>query len=426
MSESKEVSQKHLGEIGHRVAVIGIEIFGSLNEQEFDNDNYSTELYKFEDFNKLGRLTNYTLCLIGYDAFNDEIKQSNFIKQMIEATEEGVNFCFLYYNENSSSNRGTSRENVGYQVLKTFGIGDSENLNEIIREANVRQQEFRPFLRKWGATNLRFASLNEKFKSIYESDDFGVLGFSILIKNAEIFFIPYIRDHASQLDLKRGLETLIDNLLTYLAKSRIELPSWAKEFSFFTDEENLISEKNVLRVKLIELDKKLQKFDEAKSLLFHHEHHLEISLPKFLKTHLGLRIEQNETYKEDFWLIDENDEKTAISEIKSASKGFKLGMIYKLLAHKYDYDLSEDFPSLLFVNCNLQAGSYKDKDKNIDVRAYKEAARKNVLIIRIEDVIRLWEKMRQGQINEEEILNLFLNEKGWLHVKPNLEIEIKP
>ncbi len=81
---------------------------------------------------------------------------------------------------------------------------------------------------------------------------------------------------------------------------------------------------------------------------------------------------------------------------------------------------------MLFVNCNLQAGNWKDKDKPLNTEECKYIKNHNVLVIRIEDVVRLWEMKRIGEITEKEILELFLTKKGWLHITPTLQIEIKP
>ncbi len=141
---------------------------------------------------------------------------------------------------------------------------------------------------------------------------------------------------------------------------------------------------------------------------------------------MELKIFREEKFKEDFWLVDESEDKIAIAEIKSANKGFRRDMIFRVLDHKSENELAENFPTLLFVNCNLQAGSWKDKEKSLSKDEYDFAANHDVLVIRIEDVVRLWELKRLRKITKEEILNYLLIAKGWLYVNPKLEIEVKP
>lgn len=431
MSDSKEFGKKLVDNAfaeksGHRIAVIGSEIFGNLYNLKSDDGNYFQDLFRLDDLGNLERLNNYTLIILGYDSLDGSEKQAIFYKQMIEALENGTNFCFLHFNENPHSNRQSSKFNIGYQTLFEFDIGEASQVEEILHEAKILKQEFRPFLKKWGSTKIYFSELNENAKIIYETNDSDTLGFSIPIKNGEVFYLPYIRNHSSQTDLRGGLDTLIDNLLTYLAKSRIDLPKWAKEASFFSDEEIVLSKKTLLQEQIIKLENDLQKFDEAKSLLFQNEHNLEISLPKFLQTHLGLQIEQKETFNEDFWLVDEHNERIAISEIKSKSKGFRKNLVYSVLAHKETYELPDDFPSLLFVNCNLQAGNWMEKDQPLNTQDCIFVKNQNVLVIRVEDIVRLWEMKRLSKITSQEILELFLTKKGWLQITKDLEIKILP
>lgn len=420
----KLVDKAMAGKAGHRIAVIGQEIFKDIDSTEFTNETYSVSLHHQSQFDNNERLVNYTLCIVAYDAFQSDGLQNNFIKQMLEALDNGVNICFVYYTDHPTKNKHTGHDSAGATVSKKINVTPGF-LDKLAHEASIKKQEFQPFLKKWGVTNLKFESSDKNVKPLYVTDESEILGFSADFKNAEIFFLPFINT-SSRNDRKNGLETLIDNLLTYLAKSRVDLPVWAKENPFFSDEGNLLDEKEKLQKSLQEVESNLQKFDEAKSLLFHSEHHLEITLPIFLKTHLGLKIEQNETYKEDFWIVDEKREKLAIAEIKSKTKGFTKGLVGYLLAHRDHYELGDDFPALLFVNCNLQVGSWKDKDKPLNEQEYKSVANQNILVIRVEDIVRLWEMKRLEKITSEEILKLLLENRGWLQVTSKLEIKIHP
>jgi hypothetical protein len=221
------------------------------------------------------------------------------------------------------------------------------------------------------------------------------------------------------------LKTLIDCLLTYIVKSLTELRSWA-ERPFFKDERALAEQRDSLRVSLAEADAKLSTFEHAKSMLFQHEYSLESSVPRFLKNSLGLSVEREETYKEDFWVLDGENKKVAIAEVKSLVKGFRRGAIYSVLHHRDEYGLDDTFPALLVANCNLQAGSFEDKDRVIDINDCQFAAESNVLIIRIEDLVRLWDRMRTKKITPEQILPLIVGTKGWLHVNSDLDFAVIP
>ncbi len=319
------INKAFAGKIGHRIAIIGNEIFSGVNASDLQFENGSVEFFTVNDRSKINRLTSYTLCIVAYEAFSNESSyQSVFIKQMNEALEQGVSFCFVYYTEDalglSDNNSKFSQlrlRQIATQVLSDYNIGKPYRNSQIIHEGKINRNELANYLKKWGSTIIRFRDLSENVEVLYESQDEDVLGFSVSASSGKLIYLPFIRGVPNKDDIKNGLKCLIDSLLTYIAKSQIDLPVFAKDNPFFSDEEQLLEQRNSLQEKLIILEKDLQKFDEAKSLLFHNEYHLEKTLPKFLENHLGFKIEQNETYKEDFWLIDDSNKKLAIAEIKT-------------------------------------------------------------------------------------------------------------
>lgn len=76
--------------------------------------------------------------------------------------------------------------------------------------------------------------------------------------------------------------------------------------------------------------------------------------------------------------------------------------------------MSETFPALLFVNCNLQAGSWAKKEVPIQKSDYEIAAANNVLIIRVEDLVRIWDAVTEKAISLQEVLEAFKSKCGWL------------
>ncbi|MCJ7533617.1 MAG: hypothetical protein MUO64_21655 [Anaerolineales bacterium] len=124
---------------------------------------------------------------------------------------------------------------------------------------------------------------------------------------------------------------------------------------------------------------------------------------------------------EDFWLLNDKNEKAVIVEVKSMVKGFKKSAIFSLYNHREENKIDESFPALLIVNCNLQAGSWNDKDRQIDKQDYEVAAQNNILILRVEDLVRLWDAVNKGKLKPEEVLALFTSKKGWLQVNRSLE-----
>jgi hypothetical protein len=239
-----------------------------------------------------------------------------------------------------------------------------------------------------------------------------------------VVYLPFQRNHLNNLDHKLAVETLIDALLTYKSKRHRVFPGWATA-PFFREEESIQTEKSALETKLQKKEGELSVFEDAKSLLVANEGDLEVAVPKFIAEKLGIPTVRDEAYNEDFWLAEEPGKKSAICEVKSVTKGFKKGSIYELYTHRENRGLEVTFPALLFVNANLQAASWQTKDARISPQDQKTACENNVLIVRIEDLVRIWDGVRNGALKPEEVRRLFHQSKGWAEVTSELKINVR-
>lgn len=185
----------------------------------------------------------------------------------------------------------------------------------------------------------------------------------------------------------------------------------------FDTEIKLDSERNQLLRSVEAIDLQIAPYQEAKSLLVANEHDLEVAVPKFISAQLGIPTETEEKFLEDFWLLNGKKEKIAICEIKSVAKGFKKSSIYDVYNHREKYDLPDTFPALLFVNCNLQAGSWVKKNVPIQKDDYEIAVKNHVLIIRIEDLVQIWNLLATKVTTLEAVAKLLTTETGWLECK---------
>ena len=107
-------------------------------------------------------------------------------------------------------------------------------------------------------------------------------------------------------------------------------------------------------------------------------------------------------------------------------KGFKKSAIYATYNHRESNDLEDNFPALVIVNHHLQANTWKEKNKPIDKQDYELAAKDNILILRVEDLVLLWDAYRKEQIDKQTILNYIIQNRGWMKVDQNLKISFKP
>lgn len=433
------------GKAGHRVLVFGQQVFGPLTEGDVTHENASIRLAKFpEEFASLPRLLNFSLVILDYQAFKsgsaDPHLQDIFEKQMFEALDAGVTFCFVHYDEpvptydpygfstghmEQGSIDKCRATQIGFRWLVPFSIRPARHDNPIVW-GDIKRNVFKSFLDRWGASRNFFSAYNEgEFAdTIVDAGEGVALGFALNSRKGRLIFLPFQRNFTSREEITNALHSLIDCLLTYLTKSLVEVPEWAAA-PFFKEEITIKETCDELEQRLEATRALLQPFEEAKAILFQQEYTLERTVPAFIQTHLGIKTLRDETHKEDFWILNERDEKTAIAEVKSVVKGFKKKMIYDLYTHRDENKLDESFPALLVANCNLQAGSWKDKDRVIDKQDYQVAAQNNVLILRVEDLVRLWESTREGIHTSEEIYNLLMSNRGWLEVSPSFELRIR-
>ena len=191
------------------------------------------------------------------------------------------------------------------------------------------------------------------------------------------------------------------------------MPDWAKE-PLFEKERLLHARRASLLAGLEKLEAEAAPYEQAKSLLVASEHSLEIAVPAFISARLGIPTERDEKFAEDFWLLDKERKKFAICEVKSVVKGFKKGAIYDVYNHREKNGLAEDFPALLFVSFNLQAGSWAKKDTSVQAGDYRIAVSNNVLIVRVEDLVRLWEGIAEGTLLVQDVIKQLTTLTGWL------------
>jgi len=434
----KTDNQKRSDNEGHRV-LISPSITGTILKKELVHQNATIAINQFQDAE---RLKHYDLIIMPFSEFemkdqwnitSKDPYKDIFEKQALEALDEGTTFCFVHHNETTPGNFADF-STTGYHpgsedaidaCLETqagFRWIDSSKIrigrsSKIFLSADVKRGEFGTFLKKWGASYNCFRTFGDaKFDDILYSADEITIGFSICWSRGVIVYLPFQANENNRLDFKNSLLCLVDSLLTYKAKRVRELPEWAK-VPLFESETKLAAEKSSLLELLEAVDGQIVPYEEAKSLLVSNEHDLEVAVPGFISSKLGILTDRNEKFVEDFWILNNKNERKIICEVKSVTKGFKKNAIYDLFNHRERHDLAETFPAVLFVNCNLQAGSWAKKDVPIQKNDFKIAAKHHVLIVRIEDLVQIWNSLMTKTLKVDMIMNVFTTGAGWLECK---------
>lgn len=418
--------------MSYNVLLFGSNLVYDIGHNLFNHPNATVTVIDFPDrFENLDKLSDYDLVIMTFNAFISGstfyIEQERiFEKLMVDALNKGTNFCIVHYNEKLSTNLNENRKIFGYRILKQQGINTLYN-SSVYNEGNILVNEFHDFFVKWGASHLCFESDtdSEVADIIYQTEDQSVLAICSMIKSSDFIFMPFQRSSLRKNDIIMGINKLIDSLLSYIVKKSTTLPSWADE-PYFEDEEKYSVKILELEERINDLNSNISVFNEAKSLLFLREYSLENKLPQFLSKELKIETFRNEKFSEDFWILNDKSEKIIICEVKSMLKGFRKSGIYSLYNHREENNLPEKFPGIVFVNHHLQAGSWKTKDRSIDKQDYTTAFKNNILIVRIEDIVNLWDGFRKNIITRKSILELLMNTKGWLKVDRQLNISIFP
>jgi hypothetical protein len=429
------------GKAGHNILLFGNKLVGGLSKADLNHDSATIHVIPFPtNYELLERLSTYSLVILDYAAFQDGASvraepQDIFEKQMIDALDAGTSFCFVHYKEIVPGHDQYGYK-TGYMAksdiakCRDFQIGFRWLYNirphagkDLLITTDVVRNEFKPFLNKWGASYNGFTTYdNGKFDEVICNFGEFAVGFVLNFRKGRIVYLPFQRDYTRKKDLAGGLLSLIDCLITYIAKSSSDIPIWGTS-PFFQEESAIRQECDELEHKLENAFSRLRPFDAAKNLLFQSEYILESSIPRFISEYIGLKVQRDEKYKEDFWILNEAGEKNIIVEVKSMVKGFKKSAIFSLFNHREENKLDEAFPALLIANCNLQAGSWADKDRKIDKQDYEVAAQNNILILRVEDFVRLWDAVRLKKLEAKDVLSLLFSNKGWLYVNENHDVK---
>lgn len=435
-----------IGEIGtekvenhqkkYKVLVFGNDVFGS-SAPTIISDLFSVTFESFPNGWTLhNRLSNYSLVILDYSAFNIgctlyKKHQEIFEKELLEALDKGTNVCFLYYDNDAATDKWDAisipamlKNQIGYKFICT--VLQPVKSEGAIHAGNIRRGEFKTYHEKWGSGKITFFPIGEdKVDDTIVDFGEGLKAFSVNFNNGIMIYLPCQRNFDNKNDIINLLKTLIDNIITYVTKINLQVPKFAIE-PLFTQEKLLNESLLLAKKEVVKIEAQMQPFQTAKTLAFASDYRFEDMVPKFLKQQIGLITERNEKFSEDFWILDfKGKQKTVICETKSYVKGFKRAGVHAVCFHRESNDLDDTFPAIVFVNQNLNAPSWKEKETSILPQDYKVATDNNVLIVRAEDLLYMWDKLQAGKITKEEIYKLLTTNKGWLYFKADGSFEIK-
>jgi len=430
----------------HKVLLFGRKLFGDYEYGIYPHNNADIDVIPFPDrYHHLQRLANYALVVTDYAPFSDQKgvhkeQQDIFDKLAVEALDAGTTLCFVHYDEvvpeeekyshstgymNEDDCTELKQSQLGFRILNKLSIRPLK-ADQPFLSGTIKRGVFQPFLSKWGASHNCFMTYEDgKFDDIILDFSKFSIGFSIQVGHGLIIFLPFQRDFNRKEDLLQGIHTLLDCLLTYITKMQETLLGWSAT-PFFEEEKLLYIERQQIEKDLQHKNDEIKPFAVAKQLLYQAEYKLEQTVPDFIQEYLGIKTERNERYAEDFWILNDSGERIAICEVKSHVKGCKRSSIYSIFSHRDTNELDNMFPAILFVNHHMQAASWAAKDRPINKEDYQVAAKDNILVLRIEDLVRLWDLIRNELISSDTLLTMLTTSKGWLKIDSSLNINLLP
>jgi len=411
--------------------VYGIEKKGlSLPDDAITVRNYSLSFEnfktpsRFNDFDGVilfkGTFENFEWKTGGYESYlkhacdNDELDKRK--KEAALLLEQGGFICFLL--DNVFIDREDRRNFEGSDLTK-FHLNYSsfyrKNFGGRITHLNIKSDEFRSFLKVYGAANSYFESYNNRIDLRVLAEASGRCAGMIINRNS--YFIPtLIPDNRSEI-LKEYFTLLSEGLTSSYNKLQILLPDWIKEFSF-DEEAGLKEEEDEIRVRLQKLKERTDKLDQFKSILALTGDDLVESVIGLFSDGFGIVVDGKDELREDFKLLNSASEPFCLCEVKGTNKGVKREHINQADSHRERSGFDESFPSLLLINTHIKnARSIMEKDQEIANEQIRHATNMNVLMLRTIDLLGIFRMFLMGRINREELEKLLISSRGWLRVE---------
>lgn len=220
---------------------------------------------------------------------------------------------------------------------------------------------------------------------------------------------------------------LLNEFLKYTkiyVENKVSVPGWAKEINILDDYKikgeiaNIDNKLDMLLQKKKEKQSKLEQNSKVKSILYETDKKLQFEVIKILNEMLD--YEDNnfvDKMEEDYRIKKENI--TFIIETKGLSRNIKGEDISKTINHveMYEDKLEEDNIKEnvkgIYIVATQRNKKIEEREKTPD-RQLKLAERNNILIIRTEILLKLYENFKNGKIKTKEIIESLMNRTGEL------------
>ena len=223
-----------------------------------------------------------------------------------------------------------------------------------------------------------------------------------------------------------------EEIISFLKESNLinteaPVPEWFDEIQMFDDkkQKQRIEENNKkindLKEDNEEAEKIIEENNEFKSILYKQSEELVKSIFKILEDMLDCDLSEfKDNYKEDFLIIF--DDVTFVGEIKGVNRNVSNSDLSQLDNHISEREdllekeiRFENLKPILIMNTFIKRHPY-ERPKVEEVTIKKAENKYGTLIITSLELLKLYEKLKKGDIKKEDILNRFKNEIGLFEV----------
>src|SRR5581483_9274939 len=277
----------------------------------------------------------------------------------------------------------------------------------------AKDDEFKLYIHNYGvAQTVLELSLAQDFESqaIAKAEDY-IVAAELL---NQLFFLPFHTTKRDSSTAKSIVVEVTQAILDYRQKRIVEIPAWADEFQF-KSEENLYSEIGSLLEQLNERQSELQSWRDHKAILTTSGDILKNKLIRILENFFQLKIDPIDENREDAKIIDDGGNTLVLIEAKGTKKGIKREHVNQVDSHRERNELSTSIPAVLFINNEMSVNRIEERlETKVPDEQIKHAKNLNILIVRTIDLLFLMRHVENRADRKDELMRLLLSGGGWL------------
>lgn len=329
--------------------------------------------------------------------------------------DKGGFICCILTDAFLDSNDGNSFKTTDLsKQLLNYSDFYRKNFRERVTGITSVANEFKRFFDIYGAANSYFENHNQGLDlEVLARFDSATVG--MLLEQVE-YFVPALLPAAREKEVEEFFMLLVDGLTSLHNKMQVTIPSWAAAYKF-SEENELVSEREKLLKSLAEIDTRAALMDRYKSVLVLSGEKLVAEVAVVLAAALSVSVDSSDESREDLKILVEG-KIVGIGEVKGINRGIGRANINQTDSHRERSGYKSDFPAFLIANTNIKnSNSLADKDQEIDPEQIKHAVQMRVLLLRTLDLLGLLKLVLEGNLNSSDARAMVLNNTGWLRVR---------